>query len=77
MNDHARMAIGAVLGVGVLLAVIAAGDDLYLRVELGLVASGLFTSAWMAVCLALGLRAHRRGHEIDLAEELAELPLQP
>lgn len=77
MNDHARMAFGALLGVGVLLAVIAAGDDLYLRVELGLVASGLFTSAWMAVCVWLGLRAHHRGHEIDLAEELAELPLQP
>ena len=77
MNDHARMAVGAVLGVVVLLAVIAAGDDLYLRVELGLVASGLFTSAWMAAWVWIGLRAHHGGHEIDLAEELAELPLQP
>src|SRR5690606_15119796 len=33
MNDHARMAIGSLLGVVVLFAVTALGDDLYLRVE--------------------------------------------
>lgn len=77
MNDHARMAVGSVLSVVVLLVVIALGNDLYLRVELGLLASGLFSSAWMGICLILGLRAHHRGHEITMAAELAELPLQP
>jgi O-antigen/teichoic acid export membrane protein len=76
MNDHPRMAIGSVLSVGVLLAGIAAGEDLYLRVETGLVLSALFSTVWMGVCVMLGIRAHHRGHELDLPEELAELPLQ-
>jgi O-antigen/teichoic acid export membrane protein len=77
MNDHARMALGALLGAVVLVAVIAVGDDLYLRVEAGLVASAVVSAVWMGVCVRLGLRQHHAPHEIDLAEELAELPFQP
>jgi O-antigen/teichoic acid export membrane protein len=76
MNDHARMAVGSLVSVGVLLAAVAAGDDLYLRVEVGLVLSACVSALWMGACVWLGVREHHVGHEIELPEELAELPLQ-
>lgn len=76
MNDHARMALGSLVGVVVLLGGIALGDDLYLRVELALVASAVAITAWLGVCVWVGIRHHHVGHEIELAEELAEMPLQ-
>lgn len=77
LNDHARVAVGSVIGFGVLLVALGFGDDLYLRVETALVLSSLVVAGWMAVCLRLGVAAYHPAHEIDLAEELAELPLQP
>jgi hypothetical protein len=77
LNDHARMAMGACVAVVVMAAVIAAGNDLYLRVELGLLAASTTMAVVMGGFVWLGLRAHHGGHTIDLAEELAELPMQP
>lgn len=77
LNGHARLAAGSVLGLASLvLALSVPGADLYVRVGLALVVSSLVTLVWMAVCVILGVGAHRPVHELDLAEELAELPLQ-
>jgi O-antigen/teichoic acid export membrane protein len=77
MNDHARMAVGSLLGAIVLVAVISMGHDLYLRVELGLVVSAIVSTVWMGTFVWLGVRSRHRGHEVGLPEELADLPLQP
>lgn len=77
LSDHARMAVGALVSLVVMIGVIALGNDLYLRVEMGLLASTTVMAVWMGVCVWLGVRARHTGHIVDLAEELAELPMQP
>ncbi len=77
LNGHARMAIGACLGFATFLVVTSVGSDLFLRVELGLLIGSAVTAAWTGTFVAVGLRTHRRTHEIDLAEAAADLPLQP
>ena len=77
LHAHTRMALGWFLSLCVFVGVIALGSDLqlFLRVETGLLAASLCALSWMLICLALGLRHHRRGHEIDLSEALAEMPV--
>ena len=55
--------------------VTALGDDLFLRVELGLLASSVWAFAWMSVCLWRALRHPTSADEIDLSESLAELAI--
>ncbi len=76
LSAHSRMALGWFIAVIVFVVVIALGDDLYLRVELGLVAASLVAFAWMAAALAIRLRRHTQVHVLDLSEAVAELPLQ-
>jgi hypothetical protein len=52
------------------------GDDLFLRVEIGMVVSSLAGAAWMLVFAVYGVRHHRRVADVDLAEAMAETPLQ-
>lgn len=73
---HRRMALGWAVALGAFVAVVAMGEDLYLRVELGLVAAGAVALAWMAGCVAEQLARRRRPHDLDLSEAVAELPLQ-
>ena len=51
LHAHSRMAIGWLVAFGVFVGVTALGDDLFLRVELGLLASSLWAFVWMSVCL--------------------------
>ncbi|MEZ5143825.1 MAG: hypothetical protein R2726_15100 [Acidimicrobiales bacterium] len=77
LNGHSRMAAGWVLALGVFVLVTAvAGPELYLRVELGLLAASVFAFVWMAVMLVERHRHHARAHEVALAEAAAELPIQ-
>jgi len=55
--------------------VTALGDDLFLRVELGLLASSVWAFVWMSVCLWRALRHPTSADEIDLSESLAELAI--
>jgi O-antigen/teichoic acid export membrane protein len=75
MGGHRDMALGWVLALAVFAAVTALGTDLFLRVELGLLASAVVACTWMA--LRLRSRAGRPDAEpVTLAEALAEAPLQ-
>ena len=73
LHAHSRMAIGWLVAFGLFVGVTALGDDLFLRVEMGLLASSLWAFAWMSVCLWQALRHPGRADEIDLSETLAEL----
>ena len=77
LSGHAQMALGWVLSLVVFVAVTAvAGDDLFLRVELGLLAAAVTSTTWMAIWLAVRVRQHPTVEEVTLAEAAAETPLQ-
>lgn len=75
LGAHSRMAVGWLLALGVFVVVTALGSDLFLRVELGLLAAAVWAFVWMAVGLWSWLRHPAPAHELDLAETLAELPV--
>jgi O-antigen/teichoic acid export membrane protein len=75
LHAHSRMAIGWFGAVLVFAGVTALGHQLFTRVEAGLVCASMFAFTWMVVSLWSGLRRHRRVHGLDLAETLAELPI--
>lgn len=75
LNGHSRMAIGWFLALGVFVGVTALGSDLFLRVELGLLAASVVAFGWMAVFLAERLRHHSRPRAVDESEALAEIPM--
>jgi O-antigen/teichoic acid export membrane protein len=77
LHAHSRMALGWFGAVLVFGGVTALGHELFTRVEAGLLCASLFAVTWMTLCLWSGLRHHRRVHEIDLGETLAELPVDP
>ncbi|MEI7594053.1 MAG: hypothetical protein WCK41_12660 [Actinomycetes bacterium] len=77
LGAHSRMAIGWLLALIVSVVVTALGNDLFLRVELGLLAAAIWAFCWMASCLWLRLRRPFVAHDIDVAETLAEMPLEP
>lgn len=74
LNGHSRMALGWMLSFASFVAVTALGDDLFLRVELGLVAASVVAFLWMSAFLAERLRHHTRLRAVDQSEALAELP---
>jgi O-antigen/teichoic acid export membrane protein len=76
LRAHPRMAIGWFIALVTFVAVTAVGDDLYLRVELGLLAASVVAFAWMTLNLGERLRHRARAHELDLSEAVAELPVQ-
>ena len=75
LHAHSRMAIGWALALAVFVGVTALGEDLFLRVELGLMAGALWAFGWMVVCLWERLRHHARADPIGLGESFAELPV--
>ncbi len=75
LNGHSRMAIGWLLALGAFVGVTAMGHELFLRVELGLLAASVFAFVWMSVFLVERLRRHTRSVPVDAAEALAEIPL--
>jgi O-antigen/teichoic acid export membrane protein len=76
LSGHQLMALGWVLSLAVFVVVTALGDDLFLRVELGLLAAAVTASAWMVTWLGVQLRRHPTVLEVSLAEAVAESPLQ-
>ncbi|MEZ5134383.1 MAG: FxLYD domain-containing protein [Acidimicrobiales bacterium] len=52
LSGHSRMAIGWMLALVVFVVVIALGDDLFLRVELGMLAASVVAFVWMWAWLA-------------------------
>lgn len=76
LTSHSRMAVGWLLALLTFVGVIALGEDLFLRVELGLLAASVVALAWMSFFLFERLRHHARVRELDLSEIVAELPSQ-
>jgi len=76
LSAHPRMALGWFAALITFVVVTSLGDDLFLRVELGLVSASVVALAWMSVNLFERLRHHGRVHELDLSEAVAELPIQ-
>lgn len=76
LEAHPRMALGWFLALITFVVVTALGDDLFLRVELGLLVASATALAWMGANLYERLRHHGRVHALDLSEAVAELPIQ-
>jgi hypothetical protein len=76
LNGHSRMALGWLTAVVTFVVVTALGDDLFLRVELGLVAGSAVALVWMAAFLGERLRHHARPSEFDLAQAVADIPAE-
>lgn len=76
LSAHPRMALGWFAALLTFVVVTWLGDDLFLRVELGLLSASLAALAWMSVNLFERLRHHGRVHALDLSEAVAELPIQ-
>lgn len=79
LNGHRLMATGWAGALTLFVVVTAATtaiDDVFLRVELGLLAAAVAAAIWMGVWLLVRLRAHPRAVPVSLAEAAAETPLQ-
>jgi O-antigen/teichoic acid export membrane protein len=76
LGAHSRMALGWLAALGVFVGVTALGDDLFLRVEIGLLSAAVWAFTWMAIWLFVRLRHPAAAHEIDLAETLADMPIE-
>jgi O-antigen/teichoic acid export membrane protein len=76
LSAHPRMALGWLVALITFVVVTALGNDLFLRVELGLLAAAVVSLVWMSVNLAERLRHHARVHPLDLSEAVAEMPIQ-
>jgi O-antigen/teichoic acid export membrane protein len=74
LNSHSRMALGWLAAFTTFVVVASVGSDLYLRVELGLLAAGGVAFTWMLVCLLERLRARTPLEDVSTAEALAEIP---
>jgi O-antigen/teichoic acid export membrane protein len=77
LSGHARMGIGWLVALLAFVALTAVGDDLYLRVEAGLLGGAVAAAIWMAAGVTRRLRAHAQATELELADAVAEMPLQP
>lgn len=76
LSGHSRMAVGWLVALLTFVAVTAVGQDLFLRVELALLTGAAVAVVWMYAWLTERLRHHARAHEVDLAEAVAEIPIQ-
>jgi O-antigen/teichoic acid export membrane protein len=76
LSSHHRMAFGWFLALVVFVVATALGNDLYLRVEVGLLAGSATAMAWMALHVRALLRRHGTARVLDLSEAVAELPVQ-
>ncbi len=82
LHRHHVMAVGWFTTLVVFVGVIALGDDLFLRVEMGLFVGSLWACAWMGFWLQRTRASYHppataEVHEVDLAEALAEVPMEP
>jgi len=76
LSAHPRMALGWLVALITFVVVTALGNDLFLRVELGLLSAAVVSLVWMSVNLLERLRHHARVQPLDLSEAVAEMPIQ-
>ena len=74
LGGHTRMAASWVLGVVAFTVATALGDDLFLRVEVGLVAGCAAAAVSMAFVLVRRIRSGASVHVDDLIEAIHDLP---
>ncbi len=77
LHGHARVAFGWGLGIVGLVTAIALGDDLLVRVEVGLVVGATVAAAAVAATLRSLLARPNRLDEAGIVEALHDLPLEP
>lgn len=78
LSGHKLVALSWGIGVvAFLLAAVVVADDLFLRVEIGLVAGAAAATAAMALSLVARLRAGAVPQVGDVVEALHDLPLEP
>lgn len=77
LSAHARMAMGWLLGVLVFVIVTAAGKDLFLRVELGLLAGCCMAALAQGTLMIESLRAGASIEPGDFIEAIHDMPLEP
>lgn len=75
LNGHSRMAVGWMIALVTFVVVTLLGTDLYLRVELGILAASVFAFVWMSFFLFERVKHHRSVMAVTEAEALAEIPL--
>lgn len=79
LSGHRLMAVGWAGALAVFIGITVASsslDDVFLRVELGLLAASVTALVWMSVWLAVRLAGHPVVVPVTLAEAAAESPLQ-
>jgi O-antigen/teichoic acid export membrane protein len=77
LHGHARVAIGWICGTIVFIGVVAAGTDLLLRVEAGLVAGSAISLAVFALLLHPLIKRGDAPDEESLVEAFHDFPLEP
>jgi uncharacterized membrane protein YhaH (DUF805 family) len=78
LRGHHQVAFGWISAFITFVVVTAlAGDDLLLRVNLGLVAGSTVALVWFAFALRARIRAGAQPDEDSLVEALLDLPLEP
>ncbi|MCC5953284.1 MAG: hypothetical protein JJU45_14415 [Acidimicrobiia bacterium] len=75
LGGHAQMALGWLLALATFVGVTALGNDLFLRVELGLLAASVVAVVWQASWLTWRRRSHATPELVSMAEAAAEAPL--
>jgi O-antigen/teichoic acid export membrane protein len=77
LGGHTKMALCWVLSVITFVVVTAAGNDLYLRVEVGLLAGSGVACLGMAALVGQMVRGGASVHEGDLIEAIHDLSVEP
>jgi hypothetical protein len=77
LGGHTRMAICWLVAVITFIAVTALGNDLYLRVELGLLIGSAVACVGMALLVRQLVRSGASMHTGDLIEAIHELSVEP
>jgi O-antigen/teichoic acid export membrane protein len=77
LGGHTRMALCWVVSVVTFIVVTAAGNDLYLRVEIGLLAGSAIACLGMATLVAQLVRSGASVHTGDLIEAIHDLSVEP
>jgi O-antigen/teichoic acid export membrane protein len=77
LGGHTKMALTWVMSVVAFVVVTAAGNDLYLRVELGLLAGSAVACLGMAAFVAQLVRSGASVHTGDLIEAIHDLSVEP
>ncbi len=77
LSGHNRVALGWLVGILGFVVVAALGNELFLRVELGLLAGSVFAASTMGVQLVIQLRRGATMTSAGIIEALHDLPLEP